>query len=89
MSNISRPYHALSDESGNLDYDIGPAIIKAIDPPGLTEDMVEFAIEAADRARRDYVLFRKDHIRGFQAFGLGASVKGAGIEIRRGLRRAD
>ncbi|MHB0776021.1 DUF2252 domain-containing protein [Halomonas sp. WWR20] len=57
--------HALSDESGKIDYDIEPAIINAIGPPDLfTEDMVEFATEAADRMRRDHALFREDHARG-------------------------
>ncbi|WP_342595128.1 DUF2252 family protein [Salinicola lusitanus] len=57
--------HALSDESGRLDYDIEPAIVDAIGPPALfTEDMVEFAVEAADRVRRDHEMFREDHARG-------------------------
>ncbi len=57
--------HALSDESGRIDYDIEPAIINAIGPPALfAEDMVEFATEAADRVRRDHALFREDHARG-------------------------
>jgi len=57
--------HARSDESGNLDYDIEPAIVEAIGPPQLfTEDMVEFAVEAADRVRRDHGFFQQDHARG-------------------------
>ncbi|WP_232823834.1 DUF2252 family protein [Salinicola sp. CPA57] len=57
--------HARSDESGRVDYDIEPAIVKAIGPPALfTEDMVEFAVEAADRVRRDHEMFREDHARG-------------------------
>lgn len=57
--------HALSDESGRIDYDIEPAIVDAIGPPALfTEDMVEFAVEAADRVRRDHAMFREDHARG-------------------------
>ncbi|WP_201745049.1 hypothetical protein [Aidingimonas lacisalsi] len=45
--------HALSDESGNLDYDIEPAILNAIGPPALfAEDMAEFTTETADRVRR-------------------------------------
>ncbi|MCK0746254.1 hypothetical protein [Chromohalobacter nigrandesensis] len=36
-----------------------------MDSPALfTEDMVEFATEAADRVRRDHGLFREDHVRG-------------------------
>ncbi|MFC0267813.1 DUF2252 domain-containing protein [Kushneria aurantia] len=57
--------HAMSDEAGNLDYDIEPAIVNAIEPEALfTADMVEYAIEAADRVRRDHALFREDHARG-------------------------
>ncbi|MGM8931772.1 DUF2252 domain-containing protein [Salinicola halophyticus] len=57
--------HALSEESGRIDYDIEPAIVDAIGPPELfTEDMVEFAIEAADRVHRDHEMFREDHARG-------------------------
>ena len=57
--------HALSDESGKLDYDIEPAILNAIGPPALfAEDMVEFATEAADRLHRDHAMFREDHARG-------------------------
>ncbi|RKR06718.1 uncharacterized protein (DUF2252 family) [Kushneria sinocarnis] len=56
--------HALSDESGRIDYDIEPAIMKAIEPAELfTEDMVAFATEAADRLRRDHEMFREDHAR--------------------------
>ncbi|WP_110657155.1 DUF2252 domain-containing protein [Salinicola halimionae] len=57
--------HALSDESGRIDYDIEPAIVDAIGPPALfTEDMVEFAVETADRVRRDHEMFREDHAQG-------------------------
>ncbi|MCH4813813.1 DUF2252 domain-containing protein [Vreelandella neptunia] len=57
--------HALSDESGKIDYDIEPAIMNAIGPPELfAEDIVEFATEAADRVCRDHALFREDHARG-------------------------
>ena len=57
--------HALSDESGKIDYDIEPAIVNAIGPPELfVADMVEFAMEAADRVRRDHAMFREDHARG-------------------------
>ncbi|MGB7756034.1 MAG: DUF2252 family protein [Salinisphaera sp.] len=57
--------HALSDEAGKLDYDIEPAIVSAIGPPGLfVQDMLEFAIEAADRLRRDHEMFRADHALG-------------------------
>lgn len=57
--------HALSDELGKIDYDIEPAIVDTIGPPALfTEDMVEFAAEAADRVRRDHAMFCEDHARG-------------------------
>jgi uncharacterized protein (DUF2252 family) len=57
--------HALSDESGKIDYDIEPAIMNAIGPPDLfAHDMVEFAMEAADRVRRDHEMFRADHALG-------------------------
>ncbi|WFF42041.1 DUF2252 domain-containing protein [Salinicola endophyticus] len=57
--------HALSDDSGRIDYDIEPAIVKAVAPAELfTRDMVEFAAEAADRLRRDHEMFREDHAHG-------------------------
>ncbi|MCX2522751.1 DUF2252 domain-containing protein [Larsenimonas rhizosphaerae] len=57
--------HALSDESGRIDYDVEPAIINAIGPRALfIADMVEFALEAADRVRQDHAMFREDHARG-------------------------
>ncbi|WP_456269657.1 DUF2252 domain-containing protein [Kushneria sp. AK178] len=57
--------HALSDESGRVDYDIEPAIVEAIGPEELfTEDMVAFAEEAAERVRRDHEMFCEDHERG-------------------------
>ena len=57
--------HALSDEIGSLDYDVEPAILKAIDPERLfVADMLRYACDAAKRARRDHKLFRKDHALG-------------------------
>lgn len=57
--------HALSDEAGNIDHDIEPAIVSAMGPPKLfVQDMLEFAIEAADRLRRDHDMFRADHALG-------------------------
>ncbi|MES1937863.1 DUF2252 domain-containing protein [Salinisphaera hydrothermalis] len=54
--------HALSDEAGNIDHDIEPAIVSAMGPPDLfVADMLEFAVEAADRLRRDHDMFRADH----------------------------
>lgn len=60
--------HALSDEAGLVDYDIEPAIVNAIGPTELfIEDILEYALEAADRVRRDHAMFCEDHARG--AFG--------------------
>lgn len=57
--------HALSDEAGRLDYDIEPAIVSAMGPPKLfVEDMLEFALEAADRVRRDHAMFKTDRALG-------------------------
>ena len=54
--------HALSDEAGDIDYDIEPTIIQAIGAPALfLDDMIDFADEAAERLRRDHEMFRKDH----------------------------
>ncbi|RJS92741.1 DUF2252 family protein [Salinisphaera sp. Q1T1-3] len=57
--------HALSDESGMIDYDLEPAIVQAIGPTELfVADMVEFALETADRLARDHEMFKADHDRG-------------------------
>jgi uncharacterized protein (DUF2252 family) len=57
--------HALSDETGELDYDVEPAIADAIRPPEMfVDDIVGFAAEAAERVRRDHALFRADHALG-------------------------
>ncbi|MBW3609238.1 MAG: DUF2252 domain-containing protein [Actinobacteria bacterium] len=54
--------HALSDESGDLDADIEPQILRAASPPGLlVDDVARFAEEAAERMRRDQQAFRADH----------------------------
>ncbi len=54
--------HALSDEAGLLDHDIEPDIVKAIGSPELfVEDIVNWAVEAADRLREDHTHFRSDH----------------------------
>ncbi|XBQ16963.1 MAG: DUF2252 family protein [Oceanicaulis sp.] len=54
--------HALSDELGQLDYDIEPSIVQAAAPEKLfIADMVRFAEEAADRLERDHALFCEDH----------------------------
>ncbi|WP_422745196.1 DUF2252 domain-containing protein [Mycobacterium sp. WMMD1722] len=54
--------HALSDESGLVDYDVEPAIVDAIGSPELfVDDIVRFAEDADDRCRRDHEAFRADH----------------------------
>lgn len=54
--------HALSDETGDVDYDIEPSIVAAIGPTDLfVDDTVRFAIEAADRVRSDHEHFKADH----------------------------
>lgn len=54
--------HALSDETGKLDYDIEPAILKAMEPRDLfVKDILRFADEAAERVRRDHAFFVEDH----------------------------
>jgi uncharacterized protein (DUF2252 family) len=60
--------HAMSDESGLLDYDIEPAILAAAGAHDLfVDDIVHFAAEAADRVRRDHQHFRTDHrLEGFR-----------------------
>lgn len=57
--------HALSDDLGQLDYDVEPSIVEAASPPKLfIGDVVRFAEEAAQRLKRDHRYFREDHKRG-------------------------
>ena len=57
--------HALSDETGALDYDIEPAILRAVNPQKLfVADILRYAHAAARRLRRDHEAFQKDHARG-------------------------
>ncbi|MEX6505314.1 DUF2252 domain-containing protein [Jiella sp. M17.18] len=57
--------HALSDDLGQIDYDVEPSIIAAASPKGLfVADLVRFAEEAADRLETDHALFREDHALG-------------------------
>ncbi len=57
--------HALSDESGLLDYDIEPAILAAIGVDEVfAEDIVDFSASSAERVRQDHEYFRSDHRRG-------------------------
>ncbi|QWC84195.1 DUF2252 family protein [Nocardioidaceae bacterium] len=54
--------HALSDEAGLLDHDIEPDILAAMGPRDLfVHDIVEWAMESADRHREDHRHFRRDH----------------------------
>ncbi|CAN5712583.1 hypothetical protein BH11ACT8_BH11ACT8_12150 [soil metagenome] len=54
--------HAMSDESGLVDYDLEPAILAAVGPQELfVYDIVRFAAETADRVRSDHEHFRADH----------------------------
>ena len=62
--------HALSDDVGERDVDIEPLVLDAVGVPELfVEDMLGFAVEAADRVRVDHASFRADH-----ALGAFASV---------------
>ncbi|SFB86813.1 DUF2252 domain-containing protein [Tropicimonas isoalkanivorans] len=57
--------HALSDELGQIDYDVEPSIVAAASPRALfISDIVSFAEEAALRLERDHAAFRKDHALG-------------------------
>ena len=57
--------HAMSDDSGNVDYDVEPAILDAIGSRDLfVDDVLRFAEEAADRVRRDHEHFVADHALG-------------------------
>ncbi|MBP0616439.1 DUF2252 domain-containing protein [Jiella mangrovi] len=57
--------HALSDDLGQVDYDVEPSIIAAASPRKLfIADIVRFAEEAADRLEADHEFFREDHALG-------------------------
>ncbi|MCZ2836640.1 DUF2252 domain-containing protein [Modestobacter sp. VKM Ac-2985] len=57
--------HAMSDETGNIDYDVEPAILEAIGGRDLfVDDVLRFAEEAADRVRQDHEHFVADHALG-------------------------
>jgi len=54
--------HALSDEFGDIDHDIEPAILQAIGHPDLfVDDILRYATEASERYQRDHEAFKKDH----------------------------
>ncbi|SDI45968.1 DUF2252 domain-containing protein [Alloyangia pacifica] len=53
--------HARSDDLGQLDYDIEPAILQAMEPAELFfDDILCFAEEAVLRLREDHAMFRRD-----------------------------
>ncbi|TYP88936.1 DUF2252 domain-containing protein [Blastococcus xanthinilyticus] len=57
--------HAMSDDSGNVDYDVEPAILEAIGSRELfVDDVLRFAEEAAARVRQDHEYFVADHALG-------------------------
>ncbi len=57
--------HALSDDLGQIDYDVEPSIVAAASPRELfVADIVRFAEEAADRLKADHRFFREDHAQG-------------------------
>lgn len=54
--------HALSDDLGQIDYDVEPSIIAAANPRTLfIADIVRYTEEAADRLAADHAFFREDH----------------------------
>ncbi len=57
--------HALSDDLGEIDYDVEPSIVAAASPRNLfIADIVRFTEEAADRLKGDHAFFREDHAHG-------------------------
>lgn len=57
--------HAMSDDTGRLDYDIEPAILSASRPrPLFIRDLLGFAEEAVERLKRDHAMFCEDHALG-------------------------
>lgn len=54
--------HARSDDVGQLDYDIEPSILEAMQPVDLfIEDILAFAREALQRMRQDHEYFKADY----------------------------
>ena len=54
--------HALSDDLGEIDYDVEPAIVAAASPRDLfIADVLRFTEETADRLKSDHAFFREDH----------------------------
>ncbi|MDB3936325.1 DUF2252 domain-containing protein [Granulosicoccus sp.] len=62
--------HAMSDETGRIDYDVEPLIIKAIGRRDLfIDDILRWSEEAVTRVRTDHAHFVSDHKLGaFQHF---------------------
>ena len=57
--------HALSDDLGEVDYDVEPSIIAACRPRKLfIADICRWTEEAAKRLHRDHKMFRQDHAAG-------------------------
>ncbi|MBJ3761421.1 DUF2252 family protein [Maribius pontilimi] len=54
--------HALSDDLGQVDYDVEPSIIAAATPRHLfLRDTARWTEEVADRLKRDHEMFKQDH----------------------------
>ena len=54
--------HALSDDLGEIDYDVEPSIVAAANPRGLfRSDILRFTEEAVARLLADFEYFREDH----------------------------
>ena len=57
--------HALSDDLGQIDYDVEPSIVAAASPRDLfIADILRFTEEAVDRLAVDHALYREDHAHG-------------------------
>lgn len=57
--------HALSDDAGQVDYDVEPGIVEATQPRDLfISDIMQFAEEALERLQRDHAYFRADQKHG-------------------------
>lgn len=53
--------HARSDDAGQLDYEIEPRILEAMEPlPLFIDDMICFAEEALERLEQDHAYYRRD-----------------------------
>ncbi|QFS83247.1 hypothetical protein FIU97_10450 [Roseivivax sp. THAF40] len=53
--------HALSDDLGQVDYDVEPSIVAACEPRKLfVDDLIRFTVETADRLKHDHQAFIED-----------------------------